>query len=438
MSFRRLAAALTLLPLLLAACGDPVTPGGQPAPAGLDSAERVVDSPGDTLFASVAAGPMYSCALTRGGRAFCWGSDTFANLGVARPVGGCLGNGADAPCSAAPVPVDSNRRFVALSAGARACGLTVVGRVWCWGGSLTSRGPWLASPEGARYAALGDAGACAARTTGGVDCFSWAEEAERLAVGPPPTLRPVPGSEAYRFSTVGASCGVTTDGAMLCWDVVDSTRFDVAGVPHDTCHGGGWPGLALYHYACHYPPVRLRSSEAWTRAVKSADCCGVTRDGQLAVWIELSGNPLYYVRGWRDALFTGGQPPSASHPVAHVVFPEPVRSAFLDELSCAHGVSGRVWCWGDTGLSGLFGNGVVDESHPLPTLAAGGRAFVSMQAATDHACGVTADGGVLCWGENLYGQLGIGEVPNAHPECTFGCVATPTPIASVARSRASR
>jgi alpha-tubulin suppressor-like RCC1 family protein len=51
----------------------------------------------------------------------------------------------------------------------------------------------------------------------------------------------------------------------------------------------------------------------------------------------------------------------------------------------------------------------------------GGLSFTSINAATLHACGRTADGRVYCWGDNANGQLGSGTTtPSTVPVAVIG------------------
>jgi alpha-tubulin suppressor-like RCC1 family protein len=56
-----------------------------------------------------------------------------------------------------------------------------------------------------------------------------------------------------------------------------------------------------------------------------------------------------------------------------------------------------------------------------PVQVAGGFAFQSIAAGGDHSCGILTNGGVVCWGSNIDGQLGNGSVG--------GLSATPVAIA---------
>lgn len=71
----------------------------------------------------VVAGARYTCALSLDGEAYCWGSSSSFQLGVA---GGDTWN--------IPVSVNTTTRFSTLSLGTyTTCGLALDGLAWCWG-----------------------------------------------------------------------------------------------------------------------------------------------------------------------------------------------------------------------------------------------------------------------------------------------------------------
>lgn len=78
---------------------------------------------GGRLFAHVDAGSHFTCAVTTGSRAFCWGYG----------IDGQLGTG-DTRSSSWPRPVARRLSFVRVTAGLRhACGESTTGQAYCWG-----------------------------------------------------------------------------------------------------------------------------------------------------------------------------------------------------------------------------------------------------------------------------------------------------------------
>lgn len=76
--------------------------------------------------------------------------------------------------------------------------------------------------------------------------------------------------------------------------------------------------------------------------------------------------------------------------------------------ACAVTTDFHVWCWGNNDR-GQLGAGSSAVGSATPLAVAGSRRFRQVDAGASHTCGVTyPDNRVFCWGNNESGQLGDG------------------------------
>lgn len=72
--------------------------------------------------------------------------------------------------------------------------------------------------------------------------------------------------------------------------------------------------------------------------------------------------------------------------------------------TCALTTAGATWCWGSNGF-GQTGDGSTSATRASPVEVQGEPTFVSLRLGIHHSCGLTAAGGLACWGRNDFGQL---------------------------------
>jgi alpha-tubulin suppressor-like RCC1 family protein len=380
-----------------------------------------VDVAGPTDVVAVTAGWTHICALTSGGRVWCWGGEG-------------IGNGSRYALS--PVsPTGMTSGVVAIDAGYNAtCAVKDDGTVWCWGeeirGNLNDltpvQVPGLSGITSISVETFTGYMGCAGSPTG-VWCWSG---------GASPV--PVPGIGGVRDVqvTTAGSCAVSTSRQLECWGLgwINGTGTD-SDVPVVV------PGLD--------GPVRAL-------AMQERTACAVTDPGSLWCW----GGP-------NDAGFGGdaAQPEWTPHQVTNIGGPVVAVDTTMED-TCAVLADGRARCWGATNSwNGTLGQadwtGAYRAPHTVPgfdsgvaDVAAGGHftctyspadgvrcggllpptipvrttdyvpisaldSTRAIRAGQDFACAISTSDGVSCWGANDQGQLGNGTTTGS---------ATPVPV----------
>ncbi len=176
----------------------------------------------------------------------------------------------------------------------------------------------------------------------------------------------------------GRTCAVTADQRVHCWGLQEAPVV-VPGVRATQVDVG------LGH-TCAVGPGGVR-------------CWGSNSHGQLG---------------------TGDTEPE--HAPVVVALERPVQVAAGGTHSCARLASGQVQCWGSN-AHGQLGSEPSGPKGVAPRPAMWVQDAVSVAAGSFHTCVVRADGGVLCVGDNLDGQLGDGSRrPSATPVLPKGVV----------------
>ncbi len=128
----------------------------------------------------------------------------------------------------------------------------------------------------------------------------------------------------------------------------------------------------------------------WTRIWAGGyGTCGLTPEGTLYCW---GGAPLAV-----------NSAPIRPAPLPLTFVPESL--AIADQFACALDAGGTGHCWGSN-FMGQLGRGTVSDSGEGPREIGDGLTFKQLTVGTAHACGVTREGVVYCWGSNSVGQLG--------------------------------
>jgi hypothetical protein len=178
-------------------------------------------------FADVAVGWRHACAVATNGTAYCWGANSRGETGGF--PGSCFGDGGYS-CHLTPQAVSGRSDFAEVAAGFQnTCALTAGGVAYCWGSNsggalgidrgFQQRYEPTAVTGGHTFTSLSDGyyHYCATRTGG--EAYCWGSSG---AVGlPAGTHLPGHVAQGLTFAAISAggahTCGVATGGGVYCW-----------------------------------------------------------------------------------------------------------------------------------------------------------------------------------------------------------------------------
>ena len=361
---------------------------------------------------AISAGREHTCALTSNGGVKCWGSNDSWQIGDGLFTS--VSSWYVVPLHyyyTSPVDVIGlSNGVVAIAAGGKhTCALTSNDGVKCWGANDAGQ---LGDGKGIRrYEAVNVVGlsnevlalaaggghTCALTTSGGIKCWG-ANYLGELGVGTDIIRHELidvvglPGGVSAITIGQEHTCAVTSDGGAKCWG--------------DNSNGQ----LGDNTTVSHYDPgdVIGLSSGVSTIAAGAGHTCAITSDGKVKCWGANNSGQI------GDGLFVAV--PDMLVPV-NFNYTSPVdvvgliNSMFAVATgsghTCAVSTMGGVKCWGANEL-GQLGDGTTEIRYGPVNVTGLSNGVVAISVGGMHACALTSNGGVKCWGINGAGQLGDG------------------------------
>jgi len=213
---------------------------------------------------------------------------------------------------------------------------------------------------------------CAIAAGGGVECWGIVDSRQRKA----------PGISAIAIATGRDHiCAIVIGGGVKCW-----------GDNH-----GGQLGIGSYSVENSPGPLDVPGVSAIAIAAGNDHTC--------VILAGVGHGVKCWGRNYKGQLGIGstGQQNSPSE----VQGVSAIAISAGNEHTCAIVTGGGVKCWGDNHGGQLGINSTDQENSPADVP---GVFAVAISAGTKHTCMISVGlgGGVKCWGNNYYAQLGIG------------------------------
>lgn len=231
-------------------------------------------------FREIRAGRNHVCALDTSGRAWCWGKNSGGALGLPEE---------ELESSSAPILVEGAPAFEALRVGeSHNCGLTTAGKAYCWGsnpfGELGVESP-ASIPEPRlvgddlvfRDLALGDEFTCGLDEEGSIWCWGRGSSALGLGEEERPLRNPTPQKVAAptTFEALSASqhvCALDVSGSLWCWGPGAQGQL---GLPPDS------------HFYEVFTPTKLPGEKTYTAVYTGPQhTCALDSEGRAWCWGE--------------------------------------------------------------------------------------------------------------------------------------------------------
>ncbi len=225
-----------------------------------------------------------------------------------------------------------------------------------------------------------------------------------------------PGRPGAMADSGGHACALSTRGEVWCWGRRDGGRLGVT--------TGGNENLWFAER------VRFDNGTVMNEVVQvaagGAHTCALRESGRVHCWgINRIDDTAFGLLGMGE---TGAPPDTRPNPLPTGVvrvtsgpLEQVVEIALGRRHGCARRWDNTVWCWGnnDYGQIGLgtYANGSVGRATQVrksSTVTLDNATALAVGA--DHSCVIGSDRHVYCWGNNLFGQSGYRDTGGNTPE----------------------
>jgi alpha-tubulin suppressor-like RCC1 family protein len=368
----------------------------------------------------VASSNNHTCAIAYDNKAYCWGANTY----------GQLGNGSKAD-SNIPVQIDSTGALIGKSirsiavGGSHTCAITYDNQAYCWGANASGQLGNTSNTDSALPVVVTNTGVLASKRvmsiTAGIShtcavasdslAYCWGSgsygqigDAGGVARNAPVavSVAGVLSGKSIRSIAAGGfhTCVVANDSLAYCWGYNangqlgdNSTTNRTSPVAVNTA--GALSGKTVRIIAANGIPDVTNNGYGHTCVIASDSlgyCWGYNAKGQIG-----------------DNSTTNRLVPTAVNVAGVLAGKTLVSISNSAQSTCSVASDGMVYCWGYNNVSQLGNGSASDSLVPVQSNRAGspnGATAMAVISGSSSSCTIALDNKAYCWGSNSNGQLG--------------------------------
>jgi len=304
----------------------------------------------DRKFIHVVAGEDHACAITASGRAYCWGDNSYGELGDNTY------HNRNKP-SLVDISDLGNIKFTNIATrDVHTCAITDSGKIYCWGFNY--------------YCELGDG-----------DCRS-----SRIYSKSKPVLVDTSNVGNVQFNAVSLgelhTCAIATNGKTYCWGRNDSGQLGNSDV------------YRLFDQPTLVDTNSIGNIKFSTLTAGSLHTCAITPSGNIYCW----GNNVY------GQLGDGSNVDSTKPVLVNTSEIGDIKFVSISAGSwhtCAIAINGKTYCWG-LNKEGKLGDGTkISKNKPVLVNSSSygdNIEFIQIALYGYQSCAVTREADIHCWG----------------------------------------
>jgi len=367
----------------------------------------------------ISAGGNESCAVASDNKAYCWGANTSGQLGI----GSASNVSVPTAVSVSGALADKSIRSVAIGSN-HACAVSSSNKSYCWGNNANGQGGNGTTTSSNIPVAMSPVVSADPTVTIGGNLVTNVQRVSNstLTGTIPAHAAGITNTSVSRYdnTTTTANNSYTYSSGPSISSISPNKAPKVGGDTITISGTGFTPSTKVKIGLNYVTPVTIINSTTLTFVTPGASFAGsvdVTVEDEYNQTATSTNGFTYQNAAMSiDTLAPTGGPTAGGQTVTFTGNNFFAGFKQLSQVTAGWNHScgiydQQAYCWG-LNTSGQLGNGTQAQSLvPVAVTTTGalsGKTIKSITAGSEHTCVVASDNVSYCWGDNTYGQLGIG------------------------------